>query len=174
MSKLLPPNATKLEKNLAQLGEKVTSLPVPFIDLHRIEHCPVAHLPWLAWQHRVEYWLPDWSEVKKRQAITDSKAFNQQRGTRSSISSLLTTVVDTFEIIAWHEFTPKQQPFTFVVNIPKSYMLTIEQLLQILTAVDATKSARDTYSVAAKIKTRADFEVVGCSVVGERYFFSTL
>lgn len=48
MSKLLPPNATKLEKNIEQLGEKITALPVPFVDLHRIHLCPVAHLPWLA------------------------------------------------------------------------------------------------------------------------------
>ncbi len=54
MSSLLPPNATKLEKNAEKLGEKISSLAVPFIDLHRIDSCPAAHLPWLAWQHRVE------------------------------------------------------------------------------------------------------------------------
>jgi len=54
MSSLLPPNATKLEKNAEKLGEKISSLAVPFIDLHRIDRCPAAHLPWLAWEHRVE------------------------------------------------------------------------------------------------------------------------
>ena len=37
MSSLLPPNATKLEKNAEKLGEKISSLAVPFIDLHRID-----------------------------------------------------------------------------------------------------------------------------------------
>lgn len=174
MSKLLPPNATKLEKNLEQLGEKISAIPVPFIDLHRIERCPVAHLPWFAWEHRVEYWRPDWTAAEKRQAIADSKTFNEQRGTYASIHNLLSTVVDHFQLTAWHEFTPKQQPFTFVVSIPTAYMISIGQLLQILTAVDATKSARDTYSVAAKIRTNADFQISGNSVTGERYFLSTL
>ena len=53
MSNLLPRNATKLEKNIEQLGEKISLIRVPFIDLHSIDHCPVPHLPWLAWEHRV-------------------------------------------------------------------------------------------------------------------------
>ena len=174
MSKLLPPNATKLEKNIEQLGEKITALPVPFIDLHRIHLCPVAHLPWLAWEHRVEYWQPNWDESQKRNAITESKAFNAQRGTQSSIKSLLSTVVPHFQLTAWHELTPKQLPFTFIVNIPTTYLLSIDQLLQILTAIEATKSARDAYSITAKVKTESHFNVVGASHTGATVYLSTL
>ncbi|WP_151803180.1 phage tail protein I [Acinetobacter guillouiae] len=174
MSKLLPPNATKLEKNIEQLGEKITALPVPFVDLHRIHLCPVAHLPWLAWEHRVEYWQPNWAESQKRNAITESKAFNAQRGTRSSIESLLSTVVPQFQLTPWHALIPKQPPFTFIVNIPTSYLLTIDQLLQVLTAIEATKSARDEYSITAKVKIESHFNVVGASHTGATVYLSTI
>jgi phage tail P2-like protein len=173
MSKLLPPNATKLEKNIEQLGEQTSNLPVPFVDLHRIDRCPVAHLPWLAWQHRVEYWLPEWSEQEKRNAIQQSQTFNAQRGTRSSITSLLRTVIDNFQLKAWYEFQPPQKPFTFVVIINKQYVLSIEQLLQVHTAIDATKSARDNYSVSAKIKTDGEFYITGTITTGTSIYLSS-
>lgn len=173
MSKLLPPNATQLEKSIDQLGGKITALPIPFLDLHRIHLCPITHLAWLAWEYRVEYWLPTWSERQKRDAISESKSFNTQRGTRSSIEKLLSTVVPDFQLIAWYEFSPKQSPFTFVVNIPTSYLLSIDQLLQILTAIEATKSARDTYSITAKVKTLSNFNVIGASNTGETVYLST-
>lgn len=173
MFNLLPPNATLLEKNIEQIGEKTSNLYVPFLDLHRIEKCPVSCLPWLAWQYRVEYWNPSWSEQEKRNAITESKIFNEQRGTRSSISTLLRTVVPTFQIKAWHEFTPYQQPFTFVVTIPQNNMISIEQLLQIQTALDATKSARDIYSISAKVKSQAQAFVGGSCNSGETVYLET-
>lgn len=174
MSKLLPPNATKLEKNIEQLGEKISNLPIPFVDLHRIDRCPVTHLPWLAWEHRVEYWKPEWGDQEKRNAIRESESFNAQRGTRSSITSLLSTVVDNFQLKAWHEFQPPHKPFTFVVMISTQYLLSIEQLLQVQTAIDATKSARDNYSVSAKVKTDCEFFITGSVTSGTRIHLESL
>lgn len=174
MSKLLPPNATKLEKNLEKLGEKITSLRVPFVELNRIDQCPVSHLPWLAWSHRVEYWRADWTGNEKRQAITDSKKFNEQRGTKASIQSLLATVIDEFQIKAWHQFNPPQQPFSFIVTISSTYIISVDQLQQILTAVEATKSARDTFSISAKVQIFAKFIVAGGSSYGQTIYMSTL
>ncbi|RYL25917.1 phage tail protein I [Acinetobacter piscicola] len=173
MSKLLPPNATKLEKNLEKLGEKISSLRVPFTELNHIQQCPVPHLPWLAWAHRVEYWRADWSETEKRRAITNSKSFNAQRGTRSSIEILLNTVVQDYQLIPWYDFAPKQPPFTFVVKIPTK-VLTVDELLQIINAVDATKSVRDLFSVSAKVKTDCQLQVMGGSLFGEKITLSTL
>jgi len=146
MSNLLPRNATKLEKNIEQLGEKISLIRVPFVDLHRIDRCPVAHLPWLAWEHRVEYWQPDWNEQDKRNAIRESESFNAGRGTRSSISSL----------------------------ISPQYLLSIEQLLQVHTAIDATKSARDNYSISAKVKTTCDFFLTGSVTSGTKIHLESL
>lgn len=174
MSKLLPPNATKLEKNIEKQGEKISLLRVPFVELNHITQCPVAHLPWLAWAHRVEYWRADWTESEKRTAIIESKAFNEQRGTKASIQSLLATVIDEFQLKAWHQFNPPQQPFSFVVTISSAYIISVDQLQQILTAVEATKSARDTFSISAKVQIFAKFIVAGGSNYGQTVYMSTL
>lgn len=173
MYSLLPPNATKLERNLEQLGDRLSNLPVPFIELHRVELCPEKHLAWLAWDHRVEYWRSDWSAVEKRQAILESKEFNAQRGTRSSIESLLSKFVNNFELKAWHEFNPPQPPFTFVVII-NEMIISIEQLLQIQTAVEATKSARDNFSIAAKVVSSGQINTTGACHTGETVNLSTI
>lgn len=173
MSSLLPKNATKLEKNVEQLGQRISDLYVPFVDLRRVEHCPVPFLAWLAWDHRVEYWKSDWSEAEKRQAISESKTFNAQRGTRSSIGSLLSKFVANFELKAWHEFIPPQPPFTFVVII-NELTLTIDHLAQIQTAVEATKSARDNFSISATVTSSGQFQVRGACHSGEIIKLSTL
>lgn len=166
MSSLLPPNSTKLEKNIEPLGQRITDLSVPFVALHRIEQCPTPFLAWLAWEHRVEYWKSDWDDFEKRQAITESKVFNAQRGTRSSIQNLLGKFTSNFQLKAWHEFNPPQMPFTFVVII-SNQIVTIEQLLQIQTAVEATKSARDNFSISAKVISGGQIQISGACHSGE-------
>lgn len=173
MSSLLPPNATKLETNFEQLGHRITDLPVPIVELHRVDKCPIPFLAWLAWDHRVEYWRSEWNEAEKRQAIAESKEFNAQRGTRSSIESLLSKFVSNFELKAWHQFSPKHPPFTFVVII-NEITVSIDQLLQIQTAVEATKSARDNFSIAAKVQSSGQFTITGASHSGETIFLTTI
>lgn len=173
MSNLLPPNATKLEINVEQLGIKITQLEVPFVKIHRIAQCPNNVLAWLAWEYRVEYWNPDWTEVEKRQAIVESVNFNKRRGTRYSIEGLLLSVISDFKVITWHEQTTKRQPFTFIVDIPKNHPVTIDQLLQIYICVDATKSTRDLYSIAAQIHTDNQFYVGGAAVFGMTAYLSS-
>lgn len=172
MSSLLPPNATKLEKNIEQLGLHISILPVPFVELHRVELCPVPFLAWLAWDHRVEYWRSDWNESEKRQSIIESKPFNAQRGTRSSIENLLSKVATNYELKAWHQFNPPQPPFTFVVII-NELIISIDQLLQIQTAVEATKSARDQFSIAATVSSSGQFYVTGACHSGEIVYLNT-
>lgn len=170
---LLPPNSTALEKAVEQLGLKISALSVPFVQLHRIDSCPEKFLPWLAWEHRVEYWQPNWNEADKRAAISAAKDFNAQRGTRSSLQSLLNTVVTQYQLKAWHQFNPKGAPYTFVVQVDKQVILTIDQLAQIYTAVDATKSQRDIYSVEARVKAQSRFIIAGAAYFGETVTLST-
>lgn len=153
MSNLLPPNASRLERNVAQLSVAVTDLPVAIVDLQRVAACPVPFLPWLAWARRVEYWDADWSEAKKRQVISQARLFNQRRGTRSSIATLLNQMLPSisYQLIAWHQLSPKGVPFSFVVEVDPAQQISIEQAQRIHTAVDATKSARDQYSITARI-----------------------
>lgn len=174
-SHLLPPNASRLERNVAQLSVAMTNLPVAIVDLHRVAACPSAFLPWLAWARRVEYWDADWSDSQKRQVIADARLFNQQRGTRSSISSLLDQMLPTIDcqLIAWHELSPKGVPFSFVVHVDPAQQISIEQAQRIHTAVDATKSARDLYSVAARVGSQSRVFTAGATRESHRVSMST-
>lgn len=168
MFSLLPPNSSRLEKTLEQVHRRVLLLPVPFIELNRIDDCPESHLPWLAWQERVEYWDSSWTVQQKRQAIHAAKTFNKQRGTVSSVTALIDTVVQDYTLTAWHQFTPKKQPYTFYVTVGNDILMTVDQLASLYIAVDATKSQRDFYSIYAKTKTDSKFTLAGAAFAREK------
>lgn len=148
---LLPPNSSKLEKAFAKCCIRITAIDVPYIALKNTELSPVQFLPWLAWEHRVDFWNPAWSESKKRAVITESKTFNQQRGTRSSLQYALDQIQSGWQIKAWHQQIPHDVPFTFILSNPDFPEITVDDLQSINTVVDATKSSRDHYLVAAKV-----------------------
>jgi len=160
---LLPPNASPLERNLSQLTAQISAIPAPFTALYSIDECPVPFLPWLAWSRRVEFWSTSWTEDQKRDAIRQSKTYNQQRGTRASLQYALDQFGPGWQIHAWHELTPKGAPFTFVVSNPGSASLTIDDVQNLNTLLDATKSARDFYQIQATITTQATFLVIGAA-----------
>ncbi|MEF9955625.1 MAG: phage tail protein I [Acinetobacter sp.] len=173
MSSLLPPNSTKLEKSLEHSSARIETLAVPFIELNRIDSCPVPHLPWLAWEQRIEYWNPAWTEQQKRQAIIAAKDFNAQRGTRASLKTLINTVISDYEIVAWHQQTPKGQPYTFVIIVSENTIISIDQLAQLHTAVDSTKSQRDLYGVNANVKTTGNFIIAGAVISSEQVLLTS-
>ena len=49
MTGILPPNATALERALADAGARLSDVPVVVRELWNPDACPAAHLPWLAW-----------------------------------------------------------------------------------------------------------------------------
>jgi len=58
--------------------------------------------------------------------------------------------------------------------ISTQHLLSIEQLLQVQTAIDATKSARDNYSISAKVKTDCDFYITGSITAGTRIHLESI
>lgn len=169
---LLPPNSTKLEKELEKVGQVISDIPVPFVELSRIDDCPEPYLPWLAWENRVEYWNPSWSIEQKRNAIHSAKNFNAGRGTKASLKALIDTVTTDYQIKAWHETTPKGQPYSFVVKVSPLRLLTIDELAMLHTAIDATKSQRDLYAIEAKVKTETLMYIGGFSTQAERIYLA--
>lgn len=169
---ILPLNSTPLERELEYLGIKIERLPVPFVALSRIDECPEAYLPWLAWSHRVEYWNPSWTATQKRQAIHAARDFNRQRGTKSALHSLISTVTPNYRMTMWHEMQPKGSPYTFVVAVDQRQILTIDELATLHTAIDATKSQRDVYSIDARVKSQSTVYIGGQCSVGEQIFIA--
>jgi len=87
---LLPPNATKLERDLEQAGSaRIETMAVPLRTLWNPETCPAALLPWLAWALDVLAWRSDWPEPIQRAAIAASIAVHNHIGTLGGLTRAL-------------------------------------------------------------------------------------
>lgn len=169
---LLPKNSTQLEKLIERQAMRIREIPVTFYQLIDADTCPAAFLPWLAWARRVEYWNGDWSEPTRRQVIKAARTFNEQRGTQSTLSQAMQNLGLGHKLTAWHELSPKGEPFTFTVGIT-SGRVTVQQQQEIYTALNSVKSARDLFSIDASVVTTASFFIAGACRVGETVHLAT-
>ncbi|BBE51143.1 tail protein [Ferriphaselus amnicola] len=86
---LLAHNASKLERNLSQLGDRITGLPILHASLWNAATCPLALLPWIAAALSVDEWDDTWPEAMKREAIATSLDFHRIQGTVLAIRKTL-------------------------------------------------------------------------------------
>lgn len=88
MTSLLPPNATKLERNIEQA---MTPYAPPRIipTLWNASTCPVNMLPMLAWAASIEDWDPQWSVEQQRTAIAAAADIHRHKGTPDAIKKAL-------------------------------------------------------------------------------------
>ena len=170
MSDLLPANATKLEHALANITEQKLDLPVDIGDLWNADKCPLQFLPWLAYQHSVDYWDADWHEDVKRAAIKSAIYTHSIKGTRKAIENALLVIGIIADVTAWHEFEPKKSPYTFEVIAWVSkqikdgdFYIAPDLYSQARAMIDAHKSARDSYVLKVGAKFNAGFNIVGTS-----------
>lgn len=77
---LLPPNATALERALAQAAS-MPHTPEVLAWLGDSQRCPVELLPWLAWAVSVDEWQDDWTEARKRAAVRAAVELHRKKGT---------------------------------------------------------------------------------------------
>ncbi|PCI85782.1 MAG: phage tail protein I [Hyphomicrobiales bacterium] len=171
MSDLLPVNATKLEHALANITEQKLDLPVDIGDLWNADKCPVQFLPWLAYQHSVDFWDADWHEDVKRAAIKNAIYTHSIKGTRNAIENALLVIGITADVTAWHEFEPKKDPYTFevVAWVSKQikdgvFFIAPDLHNQARAMIDSHKSARDSYVLAVGAKMPAAINVTIASV----------
>ena len=169
---LLPKNSTKLEQALDVQTQRIDNLPVTFDRLIDADNCPEAFLPWLAWSRRVEYWSGLWSESKKREVVKGARAFNAQRGTKSTLTQAMQNLGIGHSLLAWHELYPKGTPYTFTVKIT-SGRVTVQQQQEIYTALNSVKSARDQFSIDASVVTASRIYVAGACRTGNTTYLST-
>ena len=169
---LLPKNSTKLEKALDEHTQRIDALPVTFASLIDADSCPDAFLPWLAWSRRVEYWDGKWPESKKRDVIKGARAFNAQRGTKSTLTQAMENIGISHSLLAWHELYPKGMPYTFTVKVTNG-RVTVQQQQEIYTALDSVKSARDQFSIDASVVNTVDFTVAGACRTGSVVYLTT-
>lgn len=117
MSKLLPPNRTKFERNVTTVTAKNTQLAVAIKSLASIDNAPDQFLSFLAWQYSVDSWDTHWQPSLQRQLIKKSFKQHQLKGTRAAIRQVLSQFGYTAVFEEWYETNPLGTPGTFVLTL---------------------------------------------------------
>jgi phage tail P2-like protein len=161
MAELLPPNASKLEKNLADIT--TINLPISLADHWNPDHCPKVLLPWLAWALAVDHWDSDWSEAIQRQTIADSITIHRQKGTVAAIERVLNTLGVQAELQEWFEYNGK--PYTFQLTAwvnftaPERFFLCPATYRQLQEAINHVKPVRSHYDFRVGVAGNTDLSL---------------
>lgn len=116
MNSLLPPNASELERKIAQAGKSAFDLPSIRV-IKDIAAVPSQFLPFIAWQKSVDYWDESWQEALKRKVIKESRALHRLKGTPAAIKKALEPFGYEVNIIEWFEVEPNLVPGTFNLEL---------------------------------------------------------
>ncbi|MCW9589622.1 phage tail protein I [Klebsiella oxytoca] len=116
---ILPPNATAVERAIDRASAAaLAKLPVYLIRwVKDPDSCPLALLPWLAWEYQVDTWNINWSEQKKRDAIKRAHYIHRHRGTVAAVRRALVDSPFGTNIVEWFNQNPKGDPYTFRLNV---------------------------------------------------------
>ncbi|MBX9860642.1 MAG: phage tail protein I [Sphingomonas sp.] len=116
---LLPPQATPFERALElAAAARLEAVDLPFETLKDPAHCPVALLPFLAWEWGAEGWDADWSEATKRAAVANAIALARIRGSRQCVEDVVARHDALASLVEWFETVPHGTPGTFDVIVP--------------------------------------------------------
>ncbi|MFI8380660.1 phage tail protein I [Pseudomonas sp. NPDC079086] len=113
VARLLPGNATELERLAAQALAQIERVPVPLRDLWNPDACPVALLPYLAWAFSVDRWAQTWPESAKRNAIKAAYFIHSRKGTIGALRRVVEPMGYLIEVREWWEELPLGVPGTF-------------------------------------------------------------
>jgi len=118
VNKLLPPNATDLERNLVAVTERTSDQDISGISgLWNADTCPLNLLPWLAWAEGVQEWSSQWAENVQRQVIKTARATRRKRGTAQAVRDAVAAFGGIAVLREWFDMDPPGSPGTFDVTI---------------------------------------------------------
>lgn len=118
MSALLPQNSSELERAVEFLAlARIGDLAVPLRSLWSAQDCPEGLLPWLAWALSIDNWDPAWPLHIRRARVAAAIAIQRRKGTRRSVSDVVTSFGGNVEIREWFEQDPPGDPHTFTLSV---------------------------------------------------------
>lgn len=115
---LLPPNATPLQRAVEQVSLRAFDIGIATETFNRPAIIDAGLLPWLAWQFSVDRWQPDWTEARKRAAVTTAIVDHRRKGTPAALEKLLGEHDPDLRFVEWFELTPRGTPHTFRIVLP--------------------------------------------------------
>lgn len=169
MDNLLPPNATLLERNLAQAGTAIEAVPVPLRDLWNADNCPVNLLPFLAAALSVDRWDANWTEQTKRSVIKASYFVHKKKGTIGALRRVVEPLGYLIRIVEWWQTTPRGPRGTFRLDIGVLDTGITEEMYQELERLidDAKPLTRNLLGLAISVEVRGTTYVGAASYLGD-------
>lgn len=155
VARLLPGNATELERLAAQALAQIERVPVPLRDLWNPDACPVALLPYLAWAFSVDRWSQSWPESAKRNSIKASYIIHSRKGTIGALRRVVEPLGYLIEVVEWWQTVPRGEPATFALKVGVLDTGITEEMYQELTRLidDARPVSRHMTGLAISLET---------------------
>lgn len=168
---LLPPNATALERALSLApAASLADVPVVIDQIMNPSTCPTHLLPFLAGALSIDLWESDWSEEQKREAIADAFLFQQRKGTRASLRTVLDRFDQLIKIVEWFEDRDTLAPYHFRLELPllsQSDVVYDQALVaRIVRDIAQVKPVRAQMQAVFKLRAQAQAWMVSAAQVG--------
>lgn len=112
-ARLLPPNASELERLAADALAQLEQVPVPLRQLWNPDTCPEPLLPYLAWAYSVDRWSQAWPVSAKRAAIRAAYFIHAHKGTIGALRRVVEPLGYLIEVREWWEEVPLGVAGTF-------------------------------------------------------------
>lgn len=150
MANLLPPNATELERRLAEVNGAIGDLPVSLRTLIDPDKIPLHLLPWLAWHLGIDTWKDYWPEQIKRARVKAAIPIARKKGTAAAVREVVASFGGNIALREWWQMEPPGQPGTFdlVMTISERDDIpsTADFVADIVAEIDRTKPVRAHYT----------------------------
>lgn len=164
---LMATGSSVLEQRAAEACAVISDLSVPLRDLWNPWKCPVKFLPYLAWAFSVDRWEESWSEVEKRQEISDAFWIHQRKGTISAIRFVIEKMGYSISIDEWWQVADPAGTFRLEVDI-NDIGLTPSMLSDLNRLIDETKPvSRHMAQMNIAVKVRGDIHTGTALCCGE-------
>lgn len=168
MANLLPPNATELERNVANVNAVIADLPAPLRDLVNPDTCPARLLPWLASTLSVDAWNDAWTDAQKRAVIKASFLVHQRKGTVAAVRAALGAIDLGVTLTEWWQETPPATPHTFRLDVEITTKGITEQEIDFLDGqVNSVKPVRSHFTTRLNAHTTLQFGIACLAYSGE-------
>lgn len=168
-ARLLPHNATELERLAAEALAQIERVPVPLRELWNPDTCPIELLPFLAWAFSVDRWSQAWPESAKRNAIKAAYFIHAHKGTIGALRRVVEPLGYLIEVVEWWQTQPLGVPGTFALKIGVLDTGITEPMYQELVWLidDARPVSRHLTGLVISLETRGNVWVAASATDGE-------
>lgn len=169
VARLLPTNASELERLAAEAFAQIERTPIPLRELWSPDTCPVELLPILAWSFSVDRWSQAWPVSAKRNAIKAAYFIHAHKGTIGALRRVVEPLGYLIEVREWWEEAPLGVPGTFRLLIGVLDTGITEAMYQELSWLidDAKPLSRHLVGLAIGLEVRGTPYIAAASTDGE-------